>query len=417
MATTSLTYFILRALSAREMTGYELTAALHADGAPIEKGDGYLYPILYLMEETELLSSFEDDSCARRYFRITPFGLMRLSEMQEQISVNREAPSEEEEVLDTVSADHEEVSLSEFAVEVSRDIPRKKLQKHFAGLYTAHIEDACNAGQSEGDVAAALGDPATLRQALCDVTNAVGKRVIVSPRFWMLSGIALLFIAAVVGLYFLWGIFVVEVAAIVAGVFVAAFLFRFFRTYHKRARAYRQLKRAAAENGYTLKKRQTVFSSVFWTRPYPSVVLERGDSTYHIRFVGAWKRLRILKFLSPYFYQISTMKGVAVAPTRPIVGHAFYFKPKGMKGDLFKLYHTDLVEFDGSFRSLPLYEKRHLPVDHTVTEVLLLNPVPMRATYRAGNTEHTIVGGENLGGVLFHDVPGFCEYLRRGKKS
>ncbi len=416
MATVPLSYHILQILSEGEMTGYALARALCARDIVIEGGDGYLFPILYMMEQQKLVRTIRvKGETASLSYGITAIGDMQLRQAENRRAAAQDL-SAEDEVLDR-AAPASDISIEALTPDqlpqaLTCDLRDRRARARFEEAYRTYIAEARRDGAEDAEILSRLGDFASLRSALSDAVSAFEMRPMISPRVWLFGGIGLLLAGAGVGLYFLWGVFVLECLAILAGVVILVGFFRFARIGMKRRRAYRTLQRVAEECGFTFCREQSILSSVFRMKTTPAITIKTPEKTYLVRFVGVWKRLRVLHFLSPYIYQIASVKGIAVAPTHPSIRFALYFKPKNMSGSLFRLYHTDLAEFDVSCHTLPLYEKRDLPEDGAVQEVLILNPVPMRATYAEG-TGHTIVGGETLGGVLFHDTPGFADYLRR----
>ncbi len=422
MATAPISYRILEQLIKHEMTGYDLTLALRAGGAAITAGDGYLYPILYMMEQQGLVIvlDIEERRGSRLYYQATPEGHVHYKELRQRYIAAH-----------TVSDTAEEFVPAETPVETrtaatlpARDLPqylteglkKRSLRGFFTRVYEEHIDCAMQHGEASSAVVAALGDPDELAQALQDATTAFTRRPVIGKRTLLFGGIGLLVAAALVGLYFLWGVFVLEVLGIAALVFVGFLLFRFFRVWLKRRRAFHALAKASEANGYTIYRHQSVLGSIFRLREIPTLTIEGNGTAYKIRFVSAWRRLRILKFLSPYFYQVVNVRGIAMVPAHRSMRMAMFFKPRTASGGVFNLYYTEIVEYDRSFKAVPLYLKHDDPTDVRQVEVLLLNPVPLRATIKVGGSETTLVGGELYDGVIIHDAPGFCDYLARNAK-
>ncbi len=415
MAKPDASYYILEALSNREMTGYELTSFLHAKHHAIPEGDGYLFPILLLMEREGLVRSIFSKGVQGkkvRYYGITAVGMYHYRKIREKRITEQYVY--EEPVAPETFAVACDVSLSALPVQLTEKVPAGA-RKHFFKEYTAYFQDALAAGKTEADILASLGDIADLADALIEATDVYKKKVSISPRTWIKLAACILIPAAVALLYFLWGVFLLEISGIIAGLVGIFWLFRITRACLKRRRGYRLIQKAARECGYTYTKRQSVLSSVAHIKPRPSITVRTEDKNFKIRFVTAWSRRKILKFRSPYLYQIFTMRGIAMARTHR-TPYAVFFKPKGVSArGMFSLYHTYLVEFDGPMSEIPVYEKRGDDLTVEQVEVLILNPVPLRAAYlKSGET--TLVGGETVENVLIHDAPGFSEYLRRLKK-
>ncbi len=417
MANMDASYYILEALSVCEMTGYDLTRALHANGHPIDKGDGFLYPVLLLMEQGGLVRRISEKTASgdrHLYYGVTPLGLYHYKKERAKHILSQFDP-EETGTQPTKSATKTDLSISALPAYLTTAVPGRKTRRRFLAEYTAHFAAARAAGEEDAAILAAFGEVSAISDALTDAATAYEKRVKVKPRTWVLLGVGTLVVALISVLWILWGEFVPQCLAIIGSILAVFYIYRLTRTYIKRRRAYRLIKRVAEECGYTYTKHQSVASSLRKVKAAPAITVKAGNTVYKIRFVAAQNRRKILKFRSPYLYQIFTQRGIALARTHrsPL---AIYFKPPQMSSKgVFSLYHTYLVEFDGPINSVPVYEKRNDSVDFKHAEVLLFNPVPMRVEYlKSGET--TLAGGETHDGVLLHDAPGFSEYLRRTKK-
>jgi len=75
---------LLRLLSRREMYGYEIVRAIQSETKEIFSfGEGCIYPYLHYLEKEKLVSGRrkEVDGRSRLYYKITPRGAKRLSEL------------------------------------------------------------------------------------------------------------------------------------------------------------------------------------------------------------------------------------------------------------------------------------------------------------------------------------------------
>jgi hypothetical protein len=75
------------------------------------------------------------------------------------------------------------------------------------------------------------------------------------------------------------------------------------------------------------------------------------------------------------------------------------------------------ADYNENVYALPTLECRHDPRDKEVHEVLIFNPVPMRAFYREGTIDVELAGGEKKDGVWLHDIVSFGTMLRRMRES
>ena len=75
---------VLELLSRREMYGYEIVKAIHAQTRDILAfGEGCIYPYLHYLEDEKLVSSrrHEVEGRSRQYYQLTPRGSKRLVEL------------------------------------------------------------------------------------------------------------------------------------------------------------------------------------------------------------------------------------------------------------------------------------------------------------------------------------------------
>ena len=310
-------------------------------------------------------------------------------------------------------------SIDELTAYIVRDIPSPRTRREVAREYADHVEDAVYrhmlTGKSEEEAfrlaSRELGAPEEFAPLLADIHSKTAepeefqaeKRAFLSRRILA----TLLTVAALTGLYFLWGIFVVQVLLIVVGIFVLLCLLRYTRTLRKRAKAVRRIRKAAQEKGYICETNNTAYTSVFRPSERPAILLDDGERVYKIRFLPVLYRRCRLYFVAKNVYYITRMKGAAIMHARfgPLAAPNFaaFFMPR---------MHSELAAFAQSFLTLPTMEKRHDRHDRIHEEVLILNPVPMCAFYRVKNTYEPLLGGEKHDGVWIHDIAGFLHFLR-----
>ena len=86
---------VLSVLSEREMYGYEITGVISGRSEGVfEMKEGTLYPILHSLEKEGMLTSYRAESAQgreRRYYKITPTGLMHLKLKRSEWSTYSEA--------------------------------------------------------------------------------------------------------------------------------------------------------------------------------------------------------------------------------------------------------------------------------------------------------------------------------------
>ena len=310
-------------------------------------------------------------------------------------------------------------SIDELTAYIVRDIPSPRTRREVAREYADHIEDAVYrhmlAGKSEEEAfrlaSRELGAPEEFAPLLADIHSKTAepeefqaeKRAFLSRRILA----TLLTVAALTGLYFLWGIFVVQVLLIVAGVLLLFCLLRYTRALRKRAKAVRRIRKAAQKKGYICETNNTAYTSVFRPSERPAILLDDGERVYKIRFLPVLYRRCKLYFVAKNVYYITRMKGAALMHAR----FGRFFTPH-VVANFAPLRHSELAAFVQSFNTIPTMEKRHDRRDRIHEEVLILNPVPMCAFYRVKNTYEPLLGGEKHDGVWINDIAGFLHFLR-----
>lgn len=382
---------ILTVLSEQEMHGSEFLIILKKRGVYIPEGDGFLFPLLYLLEREKLLSSYRTTTKSgkkRRFYKITPFGLIYLKKVVAKKTIYSVSQ------FDTSS-----VPCPSLEAIVCHLHGRAK--KRFLQEYQDLFEDM-------GTIA--LGDTILLAQRFAEIVNTTSKKF-----FTRSNLIAISIILGITGVLFLlylaWGIFVPQCIGIVLLIYIAFHFINSCRILMKRTSAIRKIIKTAKENGYSVSKKENAFLSVFRHAPLPSLLLEKKGIIYKIRFATTWRRAQILKFRSPFIYQPVNVRGLAIGVTHRLFHIGAFFRPKGMDGGLFQFTHTEIAEFEQGTIALPILEKR-FDEETPCVEVILLNPAPMKATYLEGNTETILIGGEIKDEVMIHDVSGFCHLLQ-----
>jgi hypothetical protein len=86
------------------------------------------------------------------------------------------------------------------------------------------------------------------------------------------------------------------------------------------------------------------------------------------------------------------------------------FKPKNIPGDMLKWTHSETV----TFPSNTIYTKGvEVLQSGNVHEIVILNPVPLKAFYLDKTTWKQIIGGETWQNLSFHDISSFCSLVER----
>lgn len=208
-----------------------------------------------------------------------------------------------------------------------------------------------------------------------------------------------------------WAVFLGQVALIVLGIVLLYFVYRYIRTFRKRIKAVKKLKKSAEVSGFKCKKTSSYLN--FDSHNMETCfVLTRGLTQYNVRFLTTFGKNRTLRFLAPDAYVSEKNFGYIILNTRNVFSfmRAKMFKPKNIPGDLLKWVYTDNV----TFPSNTIYTKGvEVLQSGNVHEVVILNPVPLKAFFLDKTTWKQIIGGETWQNLSFHDISSFCSMIER----
>jgi hypothetical protein len=209
-----------------------------------------------------------------------------------------------------------------------------------------------------------------------------------------------------------WLVFLGQVALIVLGCVLIWFVYRYIRTARKRIKAVKKLKKSAERAGFKCKKAGSYLN--FDSHNMETCfVLTRGLTQYNVRFLATFGKNRTLRFLAPDAYVSEKEIGyMLLINHRNVFGHmmARMFKPKNIPGDMLKWTHSETV----TFPSNTIYTKGvEVLQSGNVHEIVILNPVPLKAFYLDKTTWKQIIGGETWQNLSFHDISSFCSLIER----
>ena len=209
-----------------------------------------------------------------------------------------------------------------------------------------------------------------------------------------------------------WAVFLGQVALIVLGIVLLYFVYRYIRTFRKRIKAVKKLKKSAERAGFKCKKTGSYLN--FDSHNMETCfVVTRGLTQYNVRFLTTFGKNRTLRFLAPDAYVSEKTVGyMLLINHRNVFGHmmARMFKPKNIPGDLLKWTHSETV----TFPSNTIYTKGvEVLQTGNVHEIVILNPVPLKAFYLDKTTWKQIIGGETWQNLSFHDISSFCSMIER----
>lgn len=209
-----------------------------------------------------------------------------------------------------------------------------------------------------------------------------------------------------------WAVFLGQVALIVLGCVLLYFIYRYIRTLSKRVKAVKNLKKSAELAGFKCNKTGGYLN--FDSHNMETCfVLTKGLTQYNVRFLTTFGKNRTLRFFAPDAYVSEKTVGyMLLINHRNVFGHmmARMFKPKNIPGDLLKWTHSETV----TFPSNTIYTKGvEVLQSGNVHEVVILNPVPLKAFFLDKTTWKQIIGGETWQNLNFHDISSFCSMIER----
>ena len=211
-----------------------------------------------------------------------------------------------------------------------------------------------------------------------------------------------------------WLVFLGELALIILGCLLICFACRYLRAFTKRRKAVKNLKKSAERAGFKCKKVGS-YLNFDCHNMETCFVLTKGLVQYNVRFLATIGKNRTLRFFSPDAYVSEKTVGyMLLINHRNVFGHmmARMFKPKNIPDDLLKWTHSETT-------TLPSNTIRTKGVevlqDGNVHEIVIFNPVPMKAYFLDKTTWKQIIGGESWQKLSFHDISSFCSMIERSK--
>ena len=210
-----------------------------------------------------------------------------------------------------------------------------------------------------------------------------------------------------------WMIFLGECTLILIGVIFVYLLYRWTRAYTKRLTAIHKLKTTAKKCGFSCEKINNSHLNIGKRNMRTAFVLTRGLIQYNIHFHATVGKNRTIRFISPNAYISEKEFGYTLVLSKRAADAIMIsklFKPKDMSDDLLQISHSEQV----AFPSNTIYTKGTGILHEGYTQdIVIFNPVPLKAFYFDGRNWVQIIGGENWNNLHFHDISSFCCMLER----
>ena len=209
-----------------------------------------------------------------------------------------------------------------------------------------------------------------------------------------------------------WAIFLAQLALIILGCVLLYFIYRYLRTVKKRLNAVKNLKKSAERAGFKCKKMNGYLN--FNKRNMKTCfMLSNGIEQYNVRFLATFGKNRNLRFYATNAYVIEKEWGYTLALGKRrmfATMMAQMFKPDDLPDDFLQITHTEVV----TFPSNTIYTQgTEILRSGNIHEIVILNPVPLKAFYMDTNSWKEIIGGETWQNLSFHDISSFCSMLER----
>ena len=315
-----------------------------------------------------------------------------------------------------------EAELRRLTRALTASIRDKKEKTAVAREYEDHIRDAMQnymlGGMSEEAAFSAawddLGDIEEIAATLGDVHNqdkipADVRREMIIKR----TIIGVVFGALYLFLLIVWDIFVVQMTVLIGGLVLGINLCILLSAWKKRRRAMKSIRKYAKAHGYRMQSNRTVYTSIWRAADEPSVILENDTQYIKVRFLATLHKNRALKFLGRNIYMVTRTYGNMLLARTLFAPGWVLFRPRNLEHLTHAGAFLMAADYNENVYALPTLERRHDPRDKEIHEVLILNPVPMRAFYREGTIVVELVGGEKKDGVWLHDIVSFGTMLAR----
>jgi len=289
--------------------------------------------------------------------------------------------------------------------------------------YAEHIEDAVYERMLSGEEEAKafrgaceeLGDVSKIAALLGAVHNKDRMPSFVRPLIAAsvagALGLSYLFIQNTV--YRTWLVFLLQIAILVASVFLLLLIIRIIACLRIRISAVRRLKKYARDNGLVLSKNANCYRSVFRAGTVPEITVETETRSYHLAFFPTFWRKKHLRLFDNGLYTYSSYVGYVMLYTRAfeITGVGALVGKQGIK--YFPLLHSDMTEVPKGMHLMPKTDWESFErAEKENVRILLLNPIPLNVSGIEGGALRKLGDGTAFGGYVVYSMTGFISYLK-----
>lgn len=313
--------------------------------------------------------------------------------------------------------------IGRYVAHLTVEIRSARRWRSVARELSEHMEDAVYAHMLEGETEEKafrgacdeMGDTSAVSALLAAVHN---KDKLPSWVKWLaFSGIAALLVAVYTfvenDIVRAWLLFFVQATLLVCGVWVFYSLWQIVRAFRKRLDAVRRLNRYAKENGLPLARLENPYRALFTKGNVPSFMIETSEKRFLPTFFPTILRKKHLRFLEGGLYTYISHVGYMMLYT-----HRFGLIGVGAQvaiqknTKLFPYTHSQLIEVPKGVHLMPQIEwERAKSAEKETINVLLLNPIPFRASGVKNGHATELRDGDRLDAMTVYSMTGFLLYL------
>ena len=318
-----------------------------------------------------------------------------------------------------------EESIRRYTAHITSSIVSHRKKEAAAKEFAGHIEDAVYEkmlrGFSEKDAFQAaceeLGDPTKIGELLACVHN---KDPLPSFVRWLIflgvgAGIALAYFLIENTSFRAWIILFVQLTLIGFGIFAAVALYRTLHCLRARRNTLRKIEAFAVTHGLRYGFIANGYNGVFRPTDKPQMWVETPKGERNILSMwGTFWGKRHLHLTDIGLYTYTKIFGYAMIPTKVFAffGAAFFTAvPKGLQ--YFSYTHTEI--HDSLPKGVHLLPKVDWEMGEVVgkknVRILLLSPVPFKASSLENGREHELMDGDRFTDATVYSTVGFLSYL------
>ena len=213
-----------------------------------------------------------------------------------------------------------------------------------------------------------------------------------------------------------WGLFLLELLALILVIVLSVFAFRYIRAICKRRRFVRKITALCKSNKILFNKNAWQYASIFRNTKKPDLIIDTESKRYVIKyFTPSIVKNINLHFITPNRYFITNVKGyILVTRNAGALIRAGFFKPKNIESTFLSLTHTEIVEFVKGEKKFPSIEFDKYKHESKKTQnVLIINPIPLNVKYINKNKFDLLLSGDSYHNYQMYSTEEFLLGFKR----